>query len=102
MIIDRYFKSENDEEHYREKVKKFIANALTESCQEEKIKEKIENYYQRVTSITSYYRMEKRRLEKVLDNCDNSNNISIFKMVSDKYNTKAELLEGLKEAEDGS
>lgn len=95
MIIDRRFENKEDETKYKEEVKGFIASVHLGNYQ----KEDVETYYQRVTRIASGYRIETMRLKRALEKWDSNNREGIVKMLSSKYNTKAELLSALNESE---
>lgn len=95
MLVDRFFEDKNAEIKYRDKVKGFLTTVNLGNYQ----KEDVESYYLRVTRITQGYRMEATRLKRALENWDNTPNATIVKMLSSKYNTKAELLKDLEETE---
>lgn len=95
MLVDRFFEDKNAEIKYRDKVKGFLTTVNLGNYQ----KEDVESYYLRVTRITQGYRMEATRLKRALENWDNTPKATIVKMLSSKYNTKAELLKDLEETE---
>jgi len=95
MLVDRFFEDKNAEIKYRDKVKGFLTTVHLGNYQ----KEDVESYYLRVTRITQGYRMEATRLKRALENWDNTPKATIVKMLSSKYNTKAELLKDLEETE---
>lgn len=95
MIIERYFEDKDDELKFRQEVRDFINAAHHGNYQ----KEDVETYYLRVTRITSHFRMESKRLRRALEEWDNTPKATIVKMLSSKYNTKAELLNAVEEDE---
>lgn len=95
MLVDRFFEDKNAEIKYMDKVKGFLTTVNLGNYQ----KEDVESYYLRVTRITQGYRMEATRLKRALENWDNTPKATIVKMLSSKYNTKAELLKDLEETE---
>ena len=101
MLYNRFFENEKQEEEYKNKVKSFISDVFQDKYEKEDIKEKIESYYMRVTRITSSYRIEVGRFNRIIEEWDSNNRPKelIVKMLSSEYTTKAELLKGKENAE---
>jgi len=101
MLYNRFFENEEQEEEYKNKVKSFISDVFQDKYKKEDIKEKIESYYMRVTRITSNYRIEVGRFNRIIEEWKGNNRPKdlIEKMLSSDYNTKAELLIDKEKAE---
>lgn len=95
MIIERYLDDKDELLRYKEEIKGFLVTVRHGNYQ----KEDIETYYQRVTRMTSSIRMETSRLRRASEEWDKMPKATIVKMLSSKYNTKAELLKELEEYE---
>lgn len=105
MFHNNFFENEKEESNYINEVKIFISDVFHEKYKKENIKEKIESYYMKVTRITSRYRIELWRFNKLLDNFDNNDTskINIIEIPLSGQNivcrTKDELLDNKEKIE---
>lgn len=93
--VNRLYEININDLEYKKEVKDFLVKVELDDYK----KEDIETYYQRVARKTTEYRMVVFRLKRLLDNWGKNPEETVFKMLSTKYSTKAELLKGVEESE---